>query len=91
MSGAFLLRPKVRGKIREVSRRALLDNPGDQDAAIRQATREIEQQLAGSIIVAILLGVAIQLAIELIVYWIKQAILKPAAEYQPDEPGGSDE
>lgn len=91
MGGAFLIRPKHRESVRTIARQAYLDNPGDETAAIRQASRQVETQLVGSIILAILLGVAIQLAIDLIVHWIKENILEPAPEYQSQEPGYADE
>lgn len=88
MSGQFFLIPRRRAAIRDVARRAYLDHPNDCEAASAQASQEI---LAGSIVVAILLGVAIQLAIDLIVYWIKESILEPSADYQAGEPGFDDD
>lgn len=75
-----------RQRVRQLSRTAWIENAGDKDAAIRQVSLKLRDEMK-SVIGMILVQIAIKLAVALIMKWWEEQNFLPAKEYVKGEPG----
>lgn len=75
-----------RQRVRQLARTAWIENAGDKDAAIKQVSAKLREEMK-SVIGMILVQVAIKLAVALIMKWFEEKNFLPAKEYAIGEPG----
>lgn len=75
-----------RQRVRQLSRTAWIENAGDRDAAVKQVSAKLRDEMK-SVIGMILLQIAIKLAVALITKWWEERNFLPTKEYVKGEPG----